>query len=111
MKERSDATLLRIFVGYDDVYEDKPLYEQLVLKARAMEMAGATVTRGILAYGPASKELGIILRLSEDAPILVEIVDSDEKIKSFLAAANPMIESGLVTTQKVSVLRYGRKPA
>ena len=111
MKAPLEATLLRIFVGYDDAFDEKPLYDQIVLKARAMEMAGATVTRGILAYGPASKELGIVLRLSEDLPIVIEIVDSEEKVRSFLGAVDPMIESGLVSLQKVSVVRYGRTAA
>jgi uncharacterized protein len=104
-----DATLLRIFVGNDDTFDDKPLYDQIVLKARAMEMAGATVTRGILAYGPASRDLQIVLRLSEDLPIVIEIVDTEEKIKEFLPVVEGMIDSGLITTQKVAVVRYGRK--
>ncbi len=104
-----DATLLRIFVGYDDTFDNKPLYDQIVLKARAMEMAGATVTRGVLAYGPASQELRIVLRLSEDLPIVIDIVDSDEKIKEFLPVLDDMVDSALVTLQKVSVIRYGRK--
>jgi len=104
-----DATLLRIFVGYDDTFDNKPLYDQIVLKARAMEMAGATVTRGVLAYGPASQELRIVLRLSEDLPIVIDIVDTDEKIKEFLPVLDDMVDSALVTLQKVSVIRYGRK--
>lgn len=109
MRLSPEATLLRVIIGYDDTFEEKPLYEQIVLKARAMEMVGATVTRGLLAYGPASKGFGIMLRLSEDALIVIDIVDSEEKIRGFVIAANPMIESGLVTLQKVSVLRYGRE--
>ena len=105
----SDATLVRIFIGDDDTYGDKPLYDAIVLTARAMGMAGATVTRGILAYGPGSAALGIRLRLSEDAPIIVEIADAEEKIMAFLAAVDGMIDCGLVTLQKVSVIRYGRK--
>lgn len=111
MDAPAEATLLRIFVGNDDAFEDRPLYDQLVLKARAMGMAGATATRGVLAYGPASDEHGIALRLSEDAPVVVEIVDSEDKVRAFLAAAEPMIDSGLVTLQKVQVLRYGRRKA
>jgi len=103
-----DATLLRIFVGYDDVYDDRPLYDQIVLKARAMELAGATVTRGLLAYGPASKALGIVLRLSEDLPVVIDIVDTEEKIQAFLPVVDAMIENGLVTVQKIGVVRYGR---
>jgi len=104
-----EASLLRIFIGYDDTYGNKPLYDQIVLKARAMEMAGATVTRGVLAYGPASKELQIVLHLSEDLPIVIDIVDTEEKIKQFVDAIEPMIDSGLMTTQRISVLRYGRR--
>ena len=104
-----DATLLRIFVGYDDTFDNKPLHDQIVLKARAMEMAGATVTRGVLAYGPASQELRIVLRLSEDLPIVIDIVDTDEKIKEFLPVVEDMVESGLIVMQKVTVVRYGRK--
>jgi len=110
MNAPCDATLLRIFIGNDDAFDDKPLYDQIVLKARDMGMAGATVTRGLLAYGPASQELRIVLRFSEDLPIVIEIVDTDEKIRAFLRVADDMIGSGLVITQKVSVIRHGRKP-
>ncbi len=109
MRTLSDATMLRIFIGYDDVLDDKPLYERIVLKARAMNMAGATVTRGLLAYGPASRELQIILRLSEDLPIVIDIIDTDAKIQEFLPVVDDMVESGLMTVQKVTVARYGRK--
>ena len=104
-----DATLLRIFVGNDDVFDDKPLYDQIVLKARDMGVAGATVTRGILAFGPGSQEFGVALRFSEDLPVAIDIVDTDEKIRAFLPAIEDMMESALVFTQKVSVARYGRK--
>jgi len=104
-----DATLLRIYVGYDDTFDNQPLYDQIVLKARAMEMAGATVTRGLLGYGPASRELQIVLRLSEDLPIVIDIVDTEEKIKEFLPVVEDMVASALVTLQKISVIRYGRK--
>lgn len=104
-----DATLLRIFVGNDDAFNDKPLYDQIVIKARDMAMAGATVTRGILAFGPGSQEFGVALRVSEDLPVVIEIVDTDEKIRAFLPAIEDMLESALVLTQKVSVARYGHK--
>ena len=109
MRAPCDATLLRIFVGDDDVFDEKPLCDQIVLKARAMGLAGATATRGLLAYGPASAEQKFLLRLSEDLPIVIEIVDTDENIEKFLPIVEDMIESGLVTTQKVSILRYGRR--
>lgn len=111
MEVPNDATLLRIFIGYDDVYEDKPLYDQIVLKARSFGLAGATVTRGILGYGAGSAELEIVLRLSEDLPILVEIIDSAERIAAFVPIVQKMIGSGLMLTQPVHVLRYGRKTA
>lgn len=104
-----DAMLLRIFIGHDDVFDDKPLYDQIVLKARELGIAGATVTRGLLAYGPASQELQIRLRLSEDLPIVIDIVDAEEKINAFLPVVQAMVESGLIFTQKVSVVRYGRE--
>jgi uncharacterized protein len=104
-----DATLLRIFVGNDDAFNDKPLYDQILIKARDMAMAGATVTRGILAFGPGSQEFGVALRFSEDLPVVIEIVDTDEKIGAFLPAIEDMIGSALIFTQKVSVVRYGRK--
>jgi len=103
------ATLLRIYIGDDDSLDDRPLAEQIVHKARAMGMAGATVTRGTLAFGPATLELQIELRLSEDRPIVIDIVDTDEKVQAFLPILDGMIESGLVTLETVSVLRYGRK--
>jgi PII-like signaling protein len=108
MRAPCDATLLRIFVGYDDVFDGKPLYDQIVHKARSMEMAGATVTRGVMAYGPGSRELQIVLRLSEDLPIVIDIIDTDEKIREFLPVVENMVGSGLVTMQKVIVVRYGR---
>jgi len=107
MQAPCDAMLLRIFIGHDDAYRDKPLYEEIVREARAAEMAGATVTRGVLAFGPGSKAYGILLRLSEDLPIVIEIVDTAEKIHRFLPIVDGMISSGLVTTQPISVFRCG----
>jgi uncharacterized protein len=104
-----EATLLRIFVGNDDTFDEKPLYDQIALKAREMAIAGATVTRGLLAYGPASQERRVPLRFSEDLPVVIEIVDADEKIRAFLSAIDTMIDSALVITEKVSVVRYGRR--
>ena len=109
MRAPCDATLLRIFVGYDDVFDGQPLYDQIVHKARSMELAGATVMRGLMAYGPGSKELQIVLRLSEDLPVVIDSIDTEETIEAFLPAVEPMIGSGLVTMQKVTVVRYGRR--
>jgi len=108
MQAPCDATLLRISIGNDDTHLGRPLYEQIVLRARTLGMAGAMVTRGILSFGPASEEHRIILRQTEDLPILVEIVDTDDKIEQFLPIIDAMIGSGMVTTQKLHVHRYGR---
>lgn len=102
------SLLLRIFIGESDRYEDQPLYEAIVLKARESQLAGATVLRGPMGFGKSSRlHTAKILRLSEDLPIVVEIVDSEAKIEAFLKDLEPMIGSGLVTLEKVRVVRYG----
>jgi len=106
-----DAMLLRIFIGENDKCHNKPLYEAVVLKAREMHLAGATVLRGPMGYGHSSRlHTAKILRLSEDLPLVIEIVDSEQAINGFLPVLDGMIESGLVTLEKVQVLRYGDKP-
>lgn len=108
MQLPKEATLLRIFFGEADQFEGKPLYEAIVLKARAMQLAGATVMRGPMGFGQTSRlHTAKILRLSEDLPLVVEIVDTDEKISTFLPVLDEMMGSGLVTIEKVKVLRYG----
>ena len=105
-----DAMLLRIFIGEDDKSRDKgrPLYEAIVLRAREMHLAGATILRGPMGFGHSSRlHTAKILRLSEDLPIVIEIVDSEEKINGFLPALEEMMGSGLVTLEKVQVLQYG----
>jgi PII-like signaling protein len=103
-----DAHLLRIFIGEDDRFHGKPLYEAIVLQAREMHLAGATVLRGPMGFGHASRiHTAKVLRLSGDLPIVVEIVDSKEKIDAFLDATEDMLASGLVTMEKVTVLQYG----
>src|SRR5512142_3531834 len=107
MQIPKDAVLLRIFLGESDRYEHRPLYEAIVLKAREMHMAGATVLRGPMGYGHSSRlHTTKILRLSEDLPIVIEIVDSPEKVDAFLPVLEPMMGSGLVTLERVQVLRY-----
>lgn len=102
------ATLLRIFIGEDDRYRDRPLYEAIVLKAREQTLAGATVLRGPLGFGHSSRlHTAKILRLSEDLPIVVEIVDTREKIDAFLASLEGMVTGGLMTLEQVEVVRYG----
>lgn len=103
-----DAVLLRIFFGEDDKYQRLPLYEAIVLKAREMQMAGATVLRGGMGFGHSTRlHTTKILRLSEDLPLVVEIVDTQEKVDKFLPALDRMMTSGLVTLEKVQVLQYG----
>ena len=108
MEVPKDAVLLRIFMGEIDKPEGKPLYEAIVLKARAMHLAGATVLRGPMGFGHSSHlHTAKILRLSEDLPLVIEIVDSSDKINAFLAVIDPWMGSGLITLEKVQVLRYG----
>jgi PII-like signaling protein len=107
MELPKDAVLLRIFIGEDDQYEGAPLYEKIVLKARAAGLAGATVLRGPLGYGKSSNlHTAKILRLSLDLPMLIEIVDRDEKIQAFLPVLDGMIGGGLVTLEKVQAIMY-----
>ena len=104
-----DAVLLRIFIGEDDKVRGRPLYEAIVLKARELQLAGATILRGPMGFGHSSRlHTAKILRLSEDLPIVIEIVDSEEKIEAFLPQLEEMMSSGLVTLEKVQVLQYGK---
>jgi len=99
--------LLRIFIGESDCWQHKPLYEAIVLAAREAHLAGATVLRGPMGFGKSSLvHTAKILRLSADLPLVIEIVDSEEKINAFLPALDSMIGGGLVTLEKVRVLRY-----
>jgi PII-like signaling protein len=106
-----EAVLLRIFIGEDDKFERLPLYEAIILKAGELHLAGATVLRGPVGFGHSSRlHTTKILRLSDDLPIIIEIVDAADKIDSFLPELERMMSSGLVTLEKVQVLKYG-KPA
>lgn len=103
-----DGYLLRIFTGESDKDGHHPLYESIVLRAREHGIAGATVLRGLMGYGRRSVlHTAKILRLSEDLPMVVEIVDSLEKIESFLPVLDGMIGEGLVTLEKVRIIHYG----
>ena len=105
-----DARLLRMFFGEDDRADGKPLYEVLVLLARERALAGATVLRGPMGFGHASHlHTAKILRLSQDLPVVVEIVDADDKIRAYLDAASPLLGSALVTIERVEVIRYGSR--
>ncbi len=102
-----DAVLLRIFIGESDRYQHRPLYEAIVLKARELELAGATVLRGPMGFGKSSHlHTAKILRLSMDLPIVIEIVDSEEKVNAFLPVLDQMIGGGLVTLERAKVIRY-----
>ncbi len=107
MKISEDGELLRVFIGESDKWEGKPLYEALIFKARERGLAGATMVRGLMGYGAASRvHTAKILRLSEDLPIIVEIVDSPEKIAGFLPTIDEMIQEGLVTLERVRIILY-----
>ena len=102
-----DAVLLRVFIGESDRWEHKPLYEAIVLKAREMHLAGATVLRGPMGFGKSSRlHTAKILRLSMDLPLVIEMVDSEEKIQAFLPELDKMMGGGLVTMEPVKVLEY-----
>jgi PII-like signaling protein len=101
------AELLRVFIGDGDKYHGKPLYEAIVAAAREHHLAGATVLRGHLGYGAHSRiHTAKILRLSEDLPIVVEIVDAPEKIDAFLPILDEMMAEGMVTVEQVKVITY-----
>jgi len=102
------AQALRIFIGEDDETGGRPLFQAIVTRAREMHLAGATVLRGAMGFGHSSRlHTTRILRLSEDLPLVVEIVDSEEKIAEFLPELDRMMTSGLVTIENVRVLKYG----
>lgn len=105
-----DAQLLRIFIGEEDKFEGKPLYESIVQQAREFGLAGATVYRGMLGYGANSVvHTSKILRLSQDLPVVVEIVDTPQRIEEFLPRLDKMINEGMVTLEKATVIHYRHK--
>jgi len=106
-----EALLLRIFIGESDRWRHQPLYEALVLKAREMRLAGATVLRGPMGFGKSSRlHTAKILRLSMDLPLVIEIVDAEEKVQAFLPVLDEMMKGGLVTLEKVRVIDYRADP-
>jgi PII-like signaling protein len=112
MNPPKDAVLLRIFIGETDRFEGHSLFEAIVLKAREAAIDGATVLRGPLSFGRTSRvHSEKILRLSDDLPIVIEIVDSQEQIDKFLPVLATMITSGLVTMEKVQAIRFGAATA
>jgi len=107
MKIPEDGYLLRIFIGEADQWHGTPLYEAIVIKARALHLAGATVLRGPMGFGAKSRlHTAKVLRLSEDLPMVIEIVDRKEKIDELLPHIDQMVRDGLVTLEKVQVIKY-----
>ena len=105
------ALRLRIFLGEDDKYMGRPLYEEIVVQAQQSGIAGATVFRGYIGYGRASGlHMGKILHSSRDAPVVVEILDSEAKVNAFLDVLDQLLSGGVVTVEKVQLLRYSKKP-
>jgi len=112
MSLSQDAQLLRVFIGEQDKFDGKPLYEALVLEARKLGLAGATVYRGVLGYGANSVvHTDKILRLSQSLPVVVEIVDTPEKIEAFLPTLDEMMQEGMATLEKARVITYRHKNA
>jgi uncharacterized protein len=110
MQIPKQAVLLRIFIGEDDQFQGRPLYEAIVMRAREQHLAGATVLRGPMGFGKSSRlHTTKILRLSEDLPLVIEIVDSEDDINRFLPMLDGMMSSGLITMEKVQVLQYGER--
>jgi uncharacterized protein len=112
MKLPAEAELLRIFIGESDRYHGKPLFEVIVTEARRCNLAGATVVKGMLGFGANSRiHTAKLLRLSEDLPLIVEIVDAREKIEAFLPILDTMVTEGLITLEKVRVIAYRHNSA
>ena len=110
MKLPEEGMLLRIFVGESDKYKGKALYEQIVIKARELNLAGATVLRGIMGFGADSRlHSAKLLRLSEDLPIVIEIVDTEENLNKLLPFLDEVVLEGLITLEKVRVIKYRHK--
>jgi hypothetical protein len=107
MKLPSEGFLMRIFIGESNMYEHRALYEEIVLRARALNLAGATVIRGIMGYGAKSRiHTAKVLRLSLDLPIIIELVDTEENLNKLMPFLDETIDEGLITLEKVKVIMY-----
>jgi uncharacterized protein len=107
MKLPEKGILLRIFIGESDNYHGRPAYEQIVLKARELHMAGTTVIRGIMGFGANSRiHTTKLLTLSEDMPIIIEMVDIEEKINGIMPFLDEVVQEGLITRERVDVIKY-----
>jgi PII-like signaling protein len=111
MRQIETALRLRIFLGEDDKYQGRPLYEEIVVQAQQSRLAGATVFRGYMGYGAASGlHPGKLLRSSKDLPVVVEILDSEGKVNAFLEILDQLLAGGVATIEKVQLHRYKPKP-
>ncbi|KPK34326.1 MAG: hypothetical protein AMK70_07690 [Nitrospira bacterium SG8_35_1] len=111
MKLPEEGKLLRILIGEADKHKGKPLYEAIVMKARQLNLAGATVFRGIMGFGATSRIHSVkLLRLSEDLPVMIEIVDAEDKIDLILPFLDETVKEGLITMEKVTVVKYRHNP-
>ncbi len=107
MKLPEEGLLLRIFIGESDTHQGKALYEQIVLKARELNLAGATVLRGIMGFGATSRlHTAKLLRLSEDLPVVVEIIDTEENLNKLLPFLDEVVHEGLVTLERARIIKY-----
>ncbi|OGF51143.1 MAG: hypothetical protein A2044_08195 [Candidatus Firestonebacteria bacterium GWA2_43_8] len=112
MKLPEQGMLLRIFIGESDHFEGKALYEYIVLKARELNLAGATVTRGIMGFGADSRvHTAKLLRLSEDLPVVIELVDTEENLNKLMPFLDKTVTEGLITSERVRILKYRHKNA
>lgn len=110
MKLPATGVLLRIFIGESDMHHSASLYEAIVLKARELNLAGATVLRGIMGFGAESRiHSAKVLRLSEDLPIVIEIVDTEENIQKLIPFLDETVKEGLITMESVNVIKYRHK--
>ena len=110
MQLPEEGMLLRVFIGESDQYKGKALFEQIVMKARELNLAGATVTRGIMGFGASSRvHSAKLLRLSEDLPVVVELVDTEENLKKIQPFLDETVTDGLVTLEKVRIIKYRHK--
>ena len=111
MKIEGECELLRVFIGESDRWDHRPLYEAIVRKARDFGLAGATVLRGLEGFGANSRVRTVkVLRLSEDLPIVIEMVDKSERIQAFLPELDSMVSEGLITIEKVRTIVYRHQP-
>lgn len=105
-----EGMLLRVFIGESDSYKGKALYEQIVLKARELNLAGATVLRGIMGYGASSRmHTAKVLRLSEDLPVVIEVIDTEENLKLLMPFLDETVKEGMITLEKARIIKYRSK--